>query len=134
MNNFSAIGRLGEDPELRTTNTGKTVASFNFAINRRFKNKDGEKETDWFRVHVWGQNAEYACKYLRKGMRAAVNGPVEIEKYTSKDGIKGITVNIAAGSITSLDRLPDEIDTPAQTAAFTAAVEVDSYDPFSDEL
>ena len=70
------VGNLGSDPELRYTQSGKPVANFSVATNRTYTNSNGEqvKETIWFRVSVWGKQAENVAKYLHKGRQVLVEG------------------------------------------------------------
>lgn len=70
------VGHLGSDPELRYAPSGKPVANFSVATNRTYANSDGEqvKETTWFRVTVWGKQAENVAKYLHKGRQVLVEG------------------------------------------------------------
>ena len=65
------VGNLGSDPEMRYTQSGQAVTSFSVATNRRYNDKD---ETTWFRVSVWGNQAEACNKYLEKGRKVLVEG------------------------------------------------------------
>ena len=60
MNKVILVGRLTRDPEVKNTTTGKAVATFTLAVDRRFKNKDGQKEADFVPIVVWGKQAEFA--------------------------------------------------------------------------
>lgn len=70
------VGNVGRDPEMRYTPTGQAVTSFSVATNRQYVNNNGEtiKETAWFRVSVWGKQAETCNQYLKKGARVLVEG------------------------------------------------------------
>ncbi len=70
------VGNVGRDPEMRYTPTGQAITSFSVATNRQYVNNNGEtvKETVWFRVSVWGKQAESCNQYLRKGTRVLVEG------------------------------------------------------------
>ncbi len=70
------VGNVGRDPEMRYTPTGQPVTSFSVATNRQYVNSNGEtiKETAWFRVSVWGKQAESCNQYLRKGAKVLVEG------------------------------------------------------------
>jgi single-strand DNA-binding protein len=70
------VGNVGRDPEMRYTPTGQAVTSFSVATNRQYVNSNGEtiKETAWFRVSVWGKQAESCNQYLKKGARVLVEG------------------------------------------------------------
>ena len=95
LNHIVMMGRLTRDPELR--NAGDTpVCSFRIACDRDYKNKDGEKETDFVEVVVWRKLAENVAKYFRKGRMAVVSGRLQIRPWTDKDGVKRSSTEIAA--------------------------------------
>lgn len=98
FNKIVLIGRLTRDPELRYTSTGKAVANFTLAVDRIFK-REGEPEADFFRVTVWNKQAENCANYLAKGSMAAVDGRVEMNKYTDKDGQERMGVDVTAGDV-----------------------------------
>lgn len=74
LNKIFIMGRLTRDPELRTTNSGTSVASFSLAVDRNYKGADGEKETDFIDCVAWRSTAEFAAKYFTKGRMAVVEG------------------------------------------------------------
>jgi len=136
LNRICLIGRLGRDPELRTTTTGKSVANFSLAVDKRFK-PDGDGPTcDWFRIVAWGKTAEFVANYLTKGRLVAVDGRVETRKYTVADGSERESIEIVAESVQGLDRPDDETGAPKQAAhadkAKAATTGGDEYDPFAD--
>ena len=88
MQRFFAIGRLTNDVEISTTNSGTTVARFSLAIKRDRPNKNGEYETDFFTTIVYGKTAENCGKYLKKGSQIAVVGSIQNRSYDTKDGAK----------------------------------------------
>ena len=97
MNNCQLIGHLTRDPELRTVaSTGKPVANFTLAVNRDFSK---DKKADFFRVVVWGNQAEPVAQYLNKGSQCAVVGSVQINEYTDKDGNNRKSVDIQANRV-----------------------------------
>ena len=81
------IGRLAADPELRTTQSGTPVATYRLAVNRR-RSADGAQEADFFPCVAWGKGAEFATKYMRKGMKIAVAGHLQTRAYNAQDGTK----------------------------------------------
>ena len=87
MNKVIMIGRLCADVETRNTNSGKTVASYRLAVDRRFK-QEGQPEADFFNCVAWGSNAEFASKYLSKGTKIAIEGRLQSRSYDDKDGKK----------------------------------------------
>jgi single-strand DNA-binding protein len=101
------VGNLGRDPELRYTPNGRPVTEFSVAVNQSTKNQQsGEwvEATDWFRVSVWGDRAERAAEQLRKGSRVLVDGRFRTREYETKDGRKGISLEVSADSVVGLDR------------------------------
>ena len=103
MNKFLAIGRLGKDPEVRTTAGGKAVANFSLATDSGYGEK---KTTQWHRVVAWEKTAELAQKYLKKGSKIYLEGEVQYGKY-DKDGVTHYTTDIVARNIQFLDSKPD---------------------------
>jgi len=84
MNKLTIIGNLTRTPEIRTTQNGIQVATFSVAVNRR---KSGEEQkTDFFKVTAWRGLADVCGRYLQKGHKVAVTGPVTIEEWTGQDG------------------------------------------------
>ena len=87
MNKVILIGRLCADVELRRTNSGKAVASYRLAVDRQFK-QEGQPEADFLNCVAFGNNGEFAGKYLRKGMKIAIEGRIQTRTYDDKDGKK----------------------------------------------
>ena len=81
MNKLTIIGNLTKDPELRTTQDGTSVCNFTVAVNR--KKVNGQAEADFFRVSAWRGLGENCSKYLSKGRKVCVVGPVSVRTYTS---------------------------------------------------
>lgn len=95
LNNAVIMGRLTKDPELRVTESGKSVTSFSVAVDNRF---DKEK-TDFFDIIAWRQTAEFICKYFRKGSMIAVQGYIQTRMYEDKNGNKRKAVDIVADNV-----------------------------------
>jgi single-strand DNA-binding protein len=137
LNRVCLIGRLGRDPELRTTNTGKSVVEFSIAVSKRIKPQDGGPDADWFRVKAWGNTAEFVANYLGKGRLVAVDGRLETRKWTDNEGNNREIIEVVAEQVQSLERPRD--DQPAdprgdtQRAPTSGGGDVDEYDPFADE-
>lgn len=87
MNKVFMIGRLAADPELRTTQSGTQVATYRLAVNRR-RSADGSQEADFFPCVAWGKGAEFAAKYMRRGMKIAVSGRLQTRSWDAQDGTK----------------------------------------------
>jgi single-strand DNA-binding protein len=105
-NNVRLIGHLGEDPKVRKLDNGKTVANFSVATNETYKNNEGEKvsETTWHKLVAWGQPAEVAEKYLKKGSEIAVDGKLTNRSYEDKSGEKHYITEIVVNNILLLDK------------------------------
>jgi len=99
MNKSFLIGNLTKDPELRSTQSGKAVATFTIAVNRRFKGQDGERQTDFFPVIAWNQLGEMCGKYLTKGKKVAVVGELQTRSYEDKQGVKRYVTEIVADEV-----------------------------------
>lgn len=99
MNKVILIGRLAAEPESRTTQSGIAQCSFRLAVQRRFKNAQGERETDFLTVVCWRQTAELAAKYLHKGSRCGVEGSIQVRSYTTQDGQKRSVAEIVADAV-----------------------------------
>lgn len=94
FNKIIVVGNLGRDPELRYTPQGDAVCDFSIATNERKRDKAGEFQdvTTWFKVTLWGKKAETASKYLTKGKPVYIEGRLQIEEWTDRDGNKRFTL------------------------------------------
>ncbi len=92
-NRVQLIGNLGQDPEIKTLESGKKVVRFTLATNESFKNSEGQKveETTWHNVVAWNGLADTASRFLKKGREVAVEGRLVYRSYEDK---KGVTKNI----------------------------------------
>lgn len=140
LNKAMLIGRLGQDPEVRYTQSNTAVANFSLATNERFKDRNGENQerTEWHRIVAWGRTAEICQEYLNKGSLVYIEGPIQTREWEDKDGQKKYTTEIKALTMQMLDSRGDssmgggrssEPKKPAQTA------EIDSsFDDMDDDL
>ncbi|CAN5545377.1 single-stranded DNA-binding protein [soil metagenome] len=98
FNKIILVGNLGKDPELRYTPQGDAVCSFSMATNERKKDKSGEFQdvTTWFKVTLWRRQAENASKYLSKGSPVYIEGRLQIEEWTDRDGKERFTLGVQA--------------------------------------
>ncbi len=99
MNKVFLIGNLTKAPEMRSTQSGVSVCNFTIAVNRRFKNANGQQETDYLNIIAWRQLAELCSKYLAKGRKVAVTGSIQTRTYEAKDGSKRTAWNIVADEV-----------------------------------
>ena len=107
FNRVQIIGRLGKDPENRTTRNGTTYTVFSVAVERRWKSREGElrKETDWFNVEAWGKLGEICLSYLSKGRLVFVEGRLRTDRYEHEGETRYFT-KIIASQMQMLDRQP----------------------------
>lgn len=139
MNKLMIIGNLTRDPELRTTPSGANVCSFTVAVNRRTK---GQEQADFFSVSAWNEMGLNASKYLAKGRKVAVVGPVSVRTYQGRDGKTYAQMEVMANDIEYLtpksenDQKSDQMVAQATEAmqgkpGFTQVAEEDLEDlPF----
>lgn len=99
MNKIILCGNLTRDIDLATTNNGKTYGKFALAVQRSFANQDGERETDFINIIVWGKTAENCGKYLKKGSKALVEGELHIRGYEAEDGSKRYATEVVADKV-----------------------------------
>ncbi len=108
MNKVILIGRLARDPELRTTPTNLSVATFTIAISRPFNSQNGgAPETDFINCVVWRRQAENLAKYCHKGSQVAVEGRIQTRNYQAQDGSRRYVTEIMCDNITFLGSKAD---------------------------
>ena len=114
MNKLTIIGNLTRDPETRVTQSGASVCSFTVAVSRRGQ----DDKTDFFRVSAWNKTGETCQKYLAKGRKVAVTGPVSVSTYTGQDGKAYANLEVMAQDVEFLT--PKGEQQAAQTPAAPA--------------
>jgi single-strand DNA-binding protein len=102
LNRVILIGRLTKKPELRFLPNGTATAGFTLAVDRPFKTKDGEKQTDFLPIVTWRKQAENCAEYLDKGSLVAVDGRLQIRSY-EQDGKRRYITEVVADSVRFLD-------------------------------
>lgn len=102
------MGRLTRDPELRRTESGTAVCSFSIAVDRDFKSKNGEKETDFIDIVAWRATAEFVHKYFTKGRMAVVEGRLQIRDWTDKEKNKRRSAEVIADNVYFGDSKPKD--------------------------
>jgi single-strand DNA-binding protein len=98
FNKVILVGNLGRDPELRYTPQGTPVCNFTIATNEKRKDRSGELQdiTTWFRVTLWGRQAEAASQYLTKGRPVYIEGRLRIEEWTDREAKQRYTLEVHA--------------------------------------
>ena len=142
FNKVILMGRLTADPELKQTQSGTAVTSFNLAVDRKY-NKDEEKKCDFISIVAWKQTAEFICKYFKKGSAILLCGELQTRSWEDKEGNKRNVTEVVANEVSFCEAkstaqgtntsvpsnyMPDAYTT-AQTANFEG-VEMDSDLPF----
>ena len=111
VNKAILVGRLGKDPEIRSTPSGSTVAKFTIATDERFTDRNGEKQerTEWHNVVAWNKLAEICGQYLKKGKLVYIEGSIRTDSWDDKEtGQKKYRTEIVAQTMQMLDRRGDE--------------------------
>lgn len=98
MNKVFLMGRLTADPEMRQTPTGVAVTTFTIAVNRRFA-KDGQTQSDFIRCTAWRQQAEFICKYFKKGSMICVIGNIQTRSWDGQDGKKQYSTDVIVDEV-----------------------------------
>ena len=118
--NFNKViigGRLTNDPELKTTQSGLSVVSFSIAVNRRYtKNSAQQNETDFFNVTAWRQTAEFVSRYFKKGSSICIVGSLQNSSWQDQNGQKHYRTDIVADEVMFVDSKSDGGQTTAQGA------------------
>ncbi len=105
LNRTTLIGRLTRDPEVRSTPTGRSVASMSIATGRAWTDANGQKqkESEFHNVVMWAKLADIAGQYLRKGARIYIEGRLKTRDWTGQDGVKRYRTEIIAENMIMLD-------------------------------
>ena len=116
FNKIIIVGNLGRDPELRYTPQGTPVCSFTMATNERRKDRNGEMQdqTTWFRITLWGRQAETASQYLAKGRSVYIEGRLRVEEWNDRDGRQRYTLEVHA---TDMQFIGGKVEEHSQTPA-----------------
>ena len=129
FNKIIIVGNLGRDPELRYTPQGNAVCNFSMATNEKRRGRDGDMQdiTTWFRITLWGKQAENASKYLTKGSPVYIEGRLRVEEWSDRDGKNRFTLDVHATDMQFIGGRTDE----ASSAAAGHAQDNDFTDDFS---
>jgi len=106
MNKCSLMGNLGSDPEMRYTPSGRAVTNFRLAVNRRWRDAEGQlqEKVEWFRVICWGRLAEVANQYCQRGSPIYVEGRLETRSFEGADGQVRYLTELVAQDLILLPR------------------------------
>lgn len=103
INNVVLVGRLTRDPDLRSTGSGISVASFTLAVDRNYSNKQGEREADFINCVIWRKSAEIFCNYTSKGSLVGIEGRIQTRSYDDKDGKRVYVTEVVVSDFSFLD-------------------------------
>ncbi|OHR58563.1 single-stranded DNA-binding protein, partial [Staphylococcus sp. HMSC070A02] len=103
INRVVLVGRLTKDPEFRTTQSGVDVATFTLAVNRNFKDKNGEQQADFINCVVFRKQAENVNNYLNKGSLAGVDGRLQSRSYENNEGRRVFVTEVVCDSVQFLE-------------------------------
>jgi single-strand DNA-binding protein len=118
MNHVSLLGRLTKDPEVKKTQSGTSVCSFTIAVDRRFKNADGTRQTDFIPCVGWRQVADIIGQYFHKGSRIGITGSIQTRSYDGQNG-KVFVTEVLVEEIEFIDKrseTQEQNQTPAPQA------------------
>lgn len=119
FNKITIVGNLGKDPELRYTPQGNAVCNFSVATNEKRRDKGGDMQdvTTWFRITLWGKQAENASKYLTKGSPIYIEGRLRVDEWNDRDGKSRYTLDVHATDMQfiSSNRSGDEMSGGGQS-------------------
>ncbi len=110
LNKVLLIGRLGRDPEMRYTPSGRPVTNFSVATSRSWTNHDGERrsETEWFNIVAWGNLAEVCKQYLHKGQQVYIEGRLQTRQWEDSEGNKHTSTEVVAHEMIMLGERPSK--------------------------
>ena len=126
MNKLTIIGNLTRDPELRTTSAGINVCDFTVAVNRRIRRdaQTAQPEADFFRVSAWRALGENCAKFLAKGRKVCVVGPVSVRTYQASDGSTRASLEVTAEDVEFLSSRND-----GEAGAYSAPAAAPAAEP-----
>lgn len=119
MNKAILVGRLTKDPELKTTASGVSVCSFTIAINRRFRNAEGNYDADFINCVAWRQQADFLSKFFSKGRMVGVIGSIQTRNY-ERDGQRVYITEVVADEISFVDSKSQSDSAPQSAPAPSA--------------
>ena len=104
INNVTLVGRLTRDPELRYTPSNIAITTFNMAVNRNFKNQDGNREADFINCMIWRQQAENFANWVKKGNLAGITGRIQTRSYDNQQGQRVYVTEVVADTFQLLEK------------------------------
>lgn len=134
LNVVAIMGRMVKDPELKTTNSGKSVCSFRIANDSGYKDASGQSQTNWLDVTAWGKTAEFVCKYFPKGALIAIEGRLQSRNYQDKSGNNRNAVEVVVNNVSFAgNKEPAQSQNVANRAVSAPVAANNEYEPIEDD-
>ena len=115
INNVTLTGRITKDLEKKETGKGTSVVNFSLAVDRRFKNSNGNREADFIGIQAWGMTADLLCKYCGKGSLIGIEGRIQTRNYENNQGQRVYVTEVVAENVTFLDSKKNNNDQSQQS-------------------
>ena len=127
INNVALVGRMTRDAELRYTQSNQAVATFTLAVNRNFKNQNGEREADFINIVIWRQQAENLANWAKKGTLLGITGRIQTSNYENQQGQRVYVTEVVADNFQILEKRETQANTqkPAQQEVFSDVDDID---------
>lgn len=133
LNVVAIMGRMVKDPELKTTNSGKSVCSFRIANDSGYKDASGQSQTNWLDVTAWGKTAEFVCKYFPKGALIAIEGRLQSRNYQDKSGNNRNAVEVVVNNVSFAGNKDAQSQNVANRAVSAPVAANNEYEPIEDD-
>ena len=114
LNNVVLIGRITRDPELRTTASGQNTVSFSLAVERNFKDQNGETQADFINCVAWRNQADFIANYIKKGFLISVQGRIQVRNYLDQAGQTRYVTEVVVENVSNLQPKDSQGVAPAQ--------------------
>ncbi|ABD48936.1 putative single-stranded binding protein [Streptococcus phage M102AD] len=127
INNVVLVGRTTKEIELKYTSNNLAYANFTLAVNRNFKNQNGEREADFINIVIWRQQAENLANWAKKGTLLGITGRIQTRNYENQQGQRVYVTEVVADNFQILERREVQANTqkPAQQEAFSDVDDID---------
>lgn len=136
LNNVTLMGRMVADAEIRTTNTGKSVANFRIAVDRAYSKGD-DKQADFITIVAWEKTAEFICKHFGKGSMIAIQGKIQTRNYEDSNGNKRTAFEVVANEVSFCGGKNEGASAPSMPATLTipgfSEMPVDNFEEIEDD-
>ena len=133
LNKVIMTGRLTAKPELKSTQSGVNVTSFSLAVQRNYKNAQGEYDTDFINCNAWRGQAEFLCKYFDKGQLVTVVGSLTSRKYEDANGNKRVAYEVVCDEVMFAESKGEKQQAPSFTPPTTAGGNDVAFEEFNDD-